>query len=403
MRLVIPGMHRAQRAIKRGMRRFNLVNAGRRFGKDILAQDRAIEFAAVGRQPVAWLAPGYRMLAENYRMLNHVLAPIVVRRRNNERIDLLGGGFIEFWSLDQPDRVRGRKYAHAIINEAAMVADLEDAFNLVIAPTLIDLRGSCDFYTTPKGLNGFYRLWQASEDNPIWSRWHYTSYDNPHVPRDEIAMMAGMLPERVVKQEIMAEFVEDGSYFQGVDAACVIDQPDQPDQHTGHYIVAGVDWAKHEDYTVVTLACRECNRVVDWDRFNRIDFTYQRERLNTLIARWGAAVLPERNSIGEPNIEIIRANMRVLSGPDRQPGFMTTSTSKPQLIEGLSAAMAVHGFKAPKEYADELRTYQVEIRDSGRSKFSAPSGAHDDRVISLALAWWALTRAINPTGMISGV
>ena len=41
----------------------------------------------------------------------------------------------------------------------------------------------------------------------------------------------------------------------------------------------------------------------------------------------------------------------------------------------------------PVEYADELRAYEVTVT-STNPKFSAPSGQHDDRVMSAALAWW---------------
>jgi hypothetical protein len=49
------------------------------------------------------------------------------------------------------------------------------------------------------------------------------------------------------------------------------------------------------------------------------------------------------------------------------------------------------GFLVPKDYADELRAYEVEVMSSGHPKFGAPDGMHDDRVMSLALAWWAIT------------
>jgi hypothetical protein len=344
------------------------------------------------------------MLADNFRLLSNTLAPIVTRKLNNERLDLLGGGWIDFWSLEQPDRVRGRKYAHAIINEAAMVDGLEDIINMIIFPTLIDMRGSMDLYSTPKGLNGFYRYYTQAVDTPGWERFTYTTYDNPTIPRDEIDSMVRLLPERVVRQEIMAEFIEDGAYFQGVEAACTIQQPDNPDDHPDHTVIIGADWAKSNDYTVFTAACRECNRVVDWERSNRIDFIYQRERLYSMVDKWHAGVLPERNSIGEPNIEILKQRgVRVLDGPDDKPGFYTSATTKPPLIEGLAQAIATHGFKLPVDYKDELQVYQVETMDSGRSKFSAPSGSHDDRVISAALAWWGITSYTEPSGAVEEI
>lgn len=375
------------------MGRYNVVNCGRRFGKDVLAQDRAVRFAVYERAPVAWLAPSYRMLADNYRMLASTLAPIVTRKLNNERLDLLTGGFIDFWSLEQPDRIRGREYRHVILNEAAMVSGLIDTWNMIIYPTLINRRGGADFYSTPRGLNGFYSLWVQAEVLESWQRFHYSSYDNPYIPRDELDMLAGVLPERVIKQEIMAEFLSDGGYFQGIDRACVVVEPDTPDNHAGHYIFGGLDWAITDDWTVLTLACRDCNRVVDWDRFNQIDFTYQRERVMSMCERWKVAgLLPERNSIGQPNIELMRERVNIMAGPDGAPGFMTTALSKPQLIQALASALEHDGFKAPADYADELLSYEVELSASGSPRFSAPTGQHDDRVMSLALCWWSMAR-----------
>jgi hypothetical protein len=384
----LPHMHPAQSTIKRGMGRFNVVCCGRRFGKDVLGQDRAIFFSRGA--PVGWFAPSYRMLSDNFRMLSNTLAPIVLRKQNNERLELLGGGSIDFWSLENPDRARGRKYKHVIINEAAMVAGLSDAWNMVIRPTLIDLNGSADFMSTPRGLNDFYRLWMGAVDLRDWERFRYTTYDNPYIPHDEIDALKLAIPERVFSQEVMAEFLEDGAYFQGVNEAAIIEQPETPAQHTGHYLGAGLDWAISEDYTVLTIACRDCNRVVDWDRFNQIDFTYQRRRIVDKLRQWNAIVLPERNSIGTPNIEMMMDEARVIGGPDGKPGFNTTRTTKPALIQDLASAI-VGGFKVPSSYADELLSYQVEVMADSYQKFNAPAGMHDDRVISLALAYRAIT------------
>jgi hypothetical protein len=333
------------------------------------------------------------MLSEDWRELCDRLAKVTVRKNESEhRLELMGGGVIEMWSLENPDASRGRKYSHAVINEAAMVRDLTNVWNMVIRPTLADFQGGADFPSTPKGLNGFYDLWQqAGGDDEGWARFHFRTDDNPHIARGEVDAMRASLPERVVRQEIDALFVEDGTYFQRIEEAAIIQKPDTPDQHEGHYLVMGVDWALSNDYTVLTVACRTCNRVVDWERFNNIDFTYQRERLVTMASRWRALVMPERNSIGEPNIELLHGRVQVLSGPDGKAGFNTSATTKPMLIQGLAAALEHHGFQVPASYADELRSYEVEMGTSGHPKFSAPSGAHDDRVISLALAWYALS------------
>lgn len=391
--IALPSPHPAQRYALANARRFNVFDCGRRWGKDVLLERRITKKALHTRQPVAWFAPTYKMLLENWRELRSLLAPVIDRASEAEhRMDLITGAPLEMWSLDNQDAGRGRKYAHVAINEAAMVKNLGNAWAMVLRPTLADYAGSADFGSTPKGLNGFFELWQQAADHPEWARFQFATDTNPHIPPSEIQAMRASLPERVVRQELDAEFIEDGAYFQRVDDAAVIDAPDKPDQHKDHFLVMAADWALSEDYTVLVVACRDCNRVVDWDRFNQIDFTFQREKLYTLAKLWKVyGVLPERNSIGAPNIEIIRERVNVLPGVDGGLGFNTLPTTKPPLIEGLAMALSHHDFKVPKAASDELRAYQVELSTSGHPKFGAPEGLHDDWVMALALAWYAMT------------
>ena len=91
--------------------------------------------------------------------------PIITHTsKQDHRFEIVGGGSFQMWSLDSADTVRGRKYALALIDEAAMVPNLEDAWNAVIRPTLTDYEGEADFYSTPKGLNYFYTLFGRGDD-----------------------------------------------------------------------------------------------------------------------------------------------------------------------------------------------------------------------------------------------
>ena len=55
----LPYLHDAQRTIKHGLKRFNVINCGRRFGKDILDRDLAISVLRE-RKPVGWFEPTYK-------------------------------------------------------------------------------------------------------------------------------------------------------------------------------------------------------------------------------------------------------------------------------------------------------------------------------------------------------
>ena len=396
--ITLPKLHPAQRQLAANHARFRTICAGRRFGKDIYMERDIIKTAIKYKGFYGWFAPEYRMMADNYRDIVNLSVPIIKSANKAEHnIQLINGSIIDFWSLDNYNAARGHKYHKVKINEAATSSNLMDAWDYVIRQTLADYRGSADFASTPKGLNGFYKLYQAHKEDPDWAHFHFTTYDNPYIPLDEIQAMKDSLPERVYLQEIMAQFVEDGSYFQNIDKCAVLEECDKPEDHKDHQLYGGLDWAMSDDYTVLTIACQNCKRVVFWDRFNQIDYTYQRERIKETCNRWKlAGLLPERNSIGEPNIEILQAaGLQILNGIDSKPGFYTGATTKPVLIQKLAAALEHDNFKVPKEYADELRSYEVETMSSGHTKFSAPSGYHDDCVISLALCWFAMSTPVQ--------
>jgi len=352
-------------------------------------QDVLIQPAIQHGQPVAWFAPIYRDLAENWRDVVHVLGPIIKSANTTDkRIELITGGVIDMWSLDDRDSGRGRKYQRVVINEASKVKDLQYSWEYVIRSTLADFGGDAWIGGTPKGFNYFATLCNQLAERKDGRAHHYTTYDNPHIARTEIEDLRLTLPDRVFRQEILAEFIADGSYFQNVDQCAIIESPDAPGDHPNHALFIGVDWAKQNDFTVITVGCRDCNRVVDWLRFNQIDYRLQRERLINMINRWGQCyTLVESNSIGEPMLEELQYSGYVVDG------FETTATSKPGLIESLNSAMVMSGFQVPREYGEELRAYEI-ISNSGKTRFGAPAGMHDDMVISAALCWRAMTNAM---------
>jgi hypothetical protein len=393
--VTLPRLHPQQQAAEAAAKRFNIYCCGRRWGKDVLLMRRKARMVGE-RKPLGWFAPTYRMMTENYKQLHSILAPIITRDSMTDHVlEIEGGASIEFWSLDNYDAARGRRYYHVTINEAAMAGNLMDAWNYVIRPTLMDYRGGLDMSSTPKGYNAFSTFWNQAENNSDWARVHYTTYDNPYIPASEIQALKEILPARAFQQEILAEFVADGSYFQNIDACCVLDAPDMPEAHPGHTFGLGIDWGQSNDFTVGTVGCRECDRAVDWFRFNGLSYPVQRARIVEYVKKWpGVRVLPERNSIGGPNIDDLRLvewemngkkqYIEIALGPDGQHGFNTSATTKPMLIEQLYLALQ-RGRKYPKEYADEFRAYEVTMRANGAPSFSAPASGHDDRCISAAL------------------
>lgn len=150
--------------------------------------DRLILPALQGK-PVAWFGPNYRLLADVWRQLQTILEPAIARANQQERrLELHGGGVIEMWSLDSPDAGRGRAYALVVIDEAAMVANLEQAWQQGIRPTLTDLLGQAWFLSTPKGMSYFKRLFDRGQDrgSKDWASWQMPTANNPYIRPEEI-------------------------------------------------------------------------------------------------------------------------------------------------------------------------------------------------------------------------
>jgi len=189
---------------------------------------RLLARAALDGKPVAYFAPTYKLLLPIWDELTRRLAPVITAKNVQERrIQLITGGAIECWSLDRPDAGRSRKYALAVIDEAALVADLDYAYNAAIRPTLADLRGEAWLLSTPKGKQTFYDLYRRGEQGePGWAAFRFSTATNPHIHPDEIAAMRSDMPAHIAAQEIDAEFLDAaGSLFRREQIRIVDDAP----------------------------------------------------------------------------------------------------------------------------------------------------------------------------------
>jgi hypothetical protein len=372
-------------------RRFNVVDCGRRFGKTTLGIGRAVD-PLVLRQPVGWFSPTYKMLLEVWRECVRLTKPITLRRSaQDHRLEFVTGGILEFWSLENQDAARGRKYRRIIVDEAAMVRNLMEIWQFVLRPTLTDFKGDAWWLSTPKGRNGFWQMFQWGQDPAMaeWASWQMPSYANPKVPASEIDAMQHSLPERVYRQEILAEFIEDaGGVFRRVAEAATATPEDaaSSDAETGqrYQYVIGVDWGKSNDFTVLAVLNTTLNALVHVDRFNQIDYALQTGRLRVLCEQFKpVVVIAEQNAMGAPLVEQLQRD-----GLPVQP-FMTTNASKTQAIEALALAFERGDLRVIPDpvLVGELQAYEMERLPSGMMRYSAPEGMHDDTVMALALAW----------------
>ena len=300
------------------------------------------------------------------------------------RMDFPSGGMIAIRSTHYPDNLRGEGLDYAVLDEAAFMEPR--VWPEIVRPMLLERNGGAMFLSTPFGRNWFWHLYQLGldPDEAEWASFHFTSWQNEHVPYEEIEAIRRTTSQRVFREEYMAEFIDDaGQVFRGIREAATA--PPDATYNPAHRYIAGIDWGRERDFTCIVVIDATTQQMVAIDRFNKIGWDLQRNRLKTLADYWHTAVIwAEANSIGSPNIEALQQE-----GLPVRP-FMTTARSKPPLIESLALAIERGDLVLlPNEVLlNELASYTLERLPGGGYRYSAPAGLHDDTVIACALSWY---------------
>ena len=399
----LPYPHKGQQIVRQQSRRFNWLAAGRRWRKTTLGMAIAVEQAVSGERLI-WGAPTFDQVRIGWDEMRHGVGTAARFMQGRMIAEFPTGGRVVFRSLDDPDNARGHTADGVIMDEAEKVKPA--AWYEVLRPMLIDTGGWAWGLGTPLGRNWFWKEHINALDRDDSACWQIPTVgcevvedgrrlarkihplENPDIPFTEIEHIFQTVSLRTFRQEVLAQFLEgQGAVFRNIPACCVL-EPGNPEDHKDHELVAGVDWGKVEDYTVISVGCRNCRQEVALDRFHGIEYRLARQRIKVLAERWGVYdILAESNAMGEPIIE----EMQYAGLPVR--AFATTASSKPPLIENLALTLEreeVHFLTDPIAKA-ELEAYEMRVSaNTGRPTYSAPEGVHDDTVIARALMCQAL-------------
>jgi hypothetical protein len=373
MRLELPEPHINQQRILDSEARFRVVMCGRRFGKSELSQIEIISNALLGKS-VAYITPTYQLARVFFERL--IQAVPFESNKSELTIKFPNGGTVDFFTGERLDNLRGRKFHLVVVDEASFIPNLEDGWLNSIRPTLTDYKGRAIFLSTPKGKNFFYSLFLKGGE-PDWESFRFTTYDNPYIDKGEIDDARTQLPEVVFEQEYMANPAENSSNPFGSAYIKQCTFPISPEQP----IVYGVDLAKAVDWTVIIGLDRN-GSVCHFDRFQK-DW---RQTKQTILSLNKAPILIDSTGVGDPIFEDLQREGLAING------FKFSSTSKQQLMEGLSSAIQQRKITYPEGHiVNELEVFEYQYTATG-VRYSAPPGFHDDCVMSLALAWHHYTR-----------
>ena len=381
--------HPAQREIhKARAKRFRTVCTGRRFGKTLCLAAEILDRGGCEKAgDYGWVAPTYNVAERGIEAFRDIADGFVeICGRAPSRVEFEGpAGRVRVWflSADNPDNIRGFGFQGLVIDEAASIP--RDVWHYVLRPTIAQTLGWAVFVSTPKGHNWFYDLYSRGLDvaETDYASFTFPSKASPYFPIKEWNEAQRSLPEDVFRQEYLAEFLEDSAgVFKGIDG-CLIAETGNSKLETPRQVVIGCDVAKHTDWTVLTAMDAESGRCFAMERFNQLDWPIQKERIVTFARKWRGRVILDATGLGDPIYDDLK---RVL--PDIE-AFKLTSGSKTELIQRLIVAIEQRQVSWPAEWqvmTAEMKRYEYAISPTGGISYTAPSGYHDDCVISLALA-----------------
>lgn len=363
--------------------KFSIIPAGRRTGKTLNVQQwLLIELLKNPEMAGLWVDTTQANIdAYVERYFKKTLKPIWSMCNYNQQKKLLtlpNGSYIDFGSAERPENLEGFQYSRGVLNEAGIILKKESLWNNTLLPMFKGKDTRVKVVGTPKSKNTFHKLFvRGNSGDPDYRSFHYSAYDSPFWEEEEIEKMRRTMPEEVFRQEMLAEFLDDaGAVFRNIGGSIR-----KPAEGLSVDVMA-IDLAKHQDFTVIMAGNREHKQIIEIDRFNQIDWSFQKNRIFNMWQKFGKPkVILDSTGAGDPIFDDLRnAGMSV-------EGYKFTNQSKAELIQGLSLAMDNGEIFYPDDRTliGELEVFGYDVTPSGNIRYNAPEGFHDDTVIALAL------------------
>jgi PBSX family phage terminase large subunit len=206
-------LFRSQATILSDKHRFRVVNCGRRFGKTTLAVEEIKDFALSRESRICYIAPTIQQARDiAWSMMIKQLKPVITKAVESPSREIIirnkddSTSLIQLRGWEAIETLRGQRFDFIVIDEVASMRNFWLNWQEVIRPTLTDTKGEVMFISTPKGFNHFYDLYNLENEDKDYKSFHFTSYDNPFLPVEELDKAKEELTENRFAQEYLADF-----------------------------------------------------------------------------------------------------------------------------------------------------------------------------------------------------
>lgn len=320
-------------------------------------------------------------------MLFRIIPKEIISRTNESELVVYfkNGSYLQLKGADDPEALRGAGPKGVVFDEFARVK--YEAWEFVEKIVRAN-DGWVWFIGTPAGKNHLYDFYlRGQEEHKEWKSWLLKASASGIIAEDQLEESRKTTKQSLYNQEWECEFLEgEGQVFRGVRAiADAIPLGPIP----GHDYVMGVDLAKEQDWTAITVYDRETNKQVFQDRFQKFEWPFQKAKIISISRHYNRAIaVVDASGLGSPIVDdLSRSQVAV------QP-VKFTSEKKKFLIEKLSIWIERRLISIiPNEDSfKEFDNFSYTIGPTGIMRYGAPEGKdlHDDVVISHALSVWEL-------------
>src|SRR3990167_2835628 len=365
------------------------ISCGRRFGKSAICGYLALKTLLQPNKKIWIVAPTYDLTNKVFEYVVRFLIKVApeaqgaISYRPYPRIKFLTST-LEGRSAENSTGLLGEEVDLLIVDEASRIP--RHIYDTYLYPVTSTRQGRIILISTPFGKNWFYEHWIEAKSRG--AAFNFSSKQSPYFPKEEWEYAKTRLPEMVFRQEYEAVFLEDAAtVFRGVHEIVGDTLRDAIPER--HYLM-GVDLARVNDFTVLTIVDSKTHDVVYWERLKDLDYTLQKVRIKAAADRYNKArLIVDSTGLGDPISEDLRQAGYVVDD------IKISKKTKSQLIEKLMLFIERKAVRIPQNEVliDELTSYAYHVPESNQLKaetvrYGALSGKHDDCVISLALAVW---------------
>jgi hypothetical protein len=366
----------------------------RRAGKTALAINQLImqAFLPENKGKTFWyIAPSYRqgkeVVWDDPNMLFKFLPKELILKRNEQALSIktVNNTRIVVKGGDDPDSLLGADPYGIVMDETQ--SQKPEVYERVLRPILAANGGWIWFLGTPRFKDHFHRHAVYAKRREGWQYYHLGADTSGIIDDEELAEIQAQTPIDLFRQEYLAHFLDgDGAIFRNVQEVCTgaMEGPKY-----GHTYTIGVDLARKMDFTVITVYDQSQSKVVYIERFNNVDWAFQRAKIEVVARKYASLGKPSRvvmdsTGVGDPICQDLRNEGLWIQS------VTFTNKVKEEMIRALQIKFDHKEIVCPRfsPLVDELEIFQATKSQFGNFRYGAPAKMHDDCVFSLGLAVW---------------